>query len=154
MRADNMALGRPSSQASEHLRAVPTPASREIRNGCFDSSIRKSEQPNQGLFVGERFDAIIHAHGRSCEDHEPALYRRSTSSLLDNFGRIDNGREGDVGLLSKRNGRMELIVEHRAKRTGGRSPFHSNVASSPFGTAGLERRHAAGTLMHPLAQTL
>ena len=118
MRADNMALGRPSSQASEHLRAVPTPASRKIR------TIRKSEQPNQGLFVGEWFDAIIHAHGRSCEDHEPARYRRSTSSLLDNFGRIDNGREGDVGLLSQRNGRMELIVEYRAKRTGGRSPFN------------------------------
>ena len=73
---------------------------------------------------------------------------------LDNFGRIDNGREGDVGLLSQRNGRMELIVEYRANRTGGRSPFNSNVASSPFGTAGPERRHAAGTLMHPLAQTL
>jgi hypothetical protein len=57
-------------------------------------------------------------------------------------------------LLSQRNGRMELIVEYRANRTGGRSPFNSNVASSPFGTAGPERRHAASTLMHPLAQTL
>jgi len=58
--ADNVAIGCPSFQAPDHLRAVPVPLLCQVRNRCFHSTTRLREQLRQGLFIGERSFAIVH----------------------------------------------------------------------------------------------